>query len=122
MGAPVLAKDDQGAVALPIKVRDQVIGVIDARKPERGDWTKEQIALLETLTEQLGVALESARLYQDTRRRAAQERLIGEVTARMRESLDIDQVLQTAAHQVGQALGAHEVNIRLTIAEKEEQL
>jgi GAF domain-containing protein len=43
---------------------------------------------------QLGLALESARLYQDTQRRAAQEQLVGEVTSRMRETLDVEKVLQ----------------------------
>jgi GAF domain-containing protein len=61
----------------------------------------------------LGQALESARLYQDTQRRAARERLVGEVTARMRETLDMDAVLQTAVQQMRQALGLHDVTIRL---------
>jgi GAF domain-containing protein len=101
-------------IATPIKVRGQVIGVLDAHKPDdAGAWTPEEIALLETLTDQLGIALESARLYQDAQRRAIREQMIGEVTARMRETLDVDIVLQTAVRQIGEALGLHEVTIRL---------
>jgi GAF domain-containing protein len=59
------------------------------------------------------VALESARLYQDTQRRAAQERLVGEVTAHMRETLDIDTVLQIAARELGEVFGLPEVYIYL---------
>jgi GAF domain-containing protein len=109
------------ALATPIKVRDLVIGVLDAHKSageggsggegERG-WTAEEITLLETLADQLGVALENARLYQDTQRRAVRERLTGEVTARMRETLDVDTVLQTAVREIGEALGLHDVTIR----------
>jgi len=109
-------------LATPIKVRDLVIGVLDAHKSagERGrqgagerGWTAEEITLLETLADQLGVALENARLYQDTQRRAVRERLTGEVTARMRETLDVDTVLQTAVREIGEALGLHDVTIRL---------
>lgn len=107
----------QAALAAPIKVRDQVIGALDARKLHgAGDWTDQEAALLQTLADQLGLALESARLYQDTQRRAAQEQLIGEVTARMRESLDVDAVLQTAAREFGQVLGLPEVYIHLAEA------
>jgi GAF domain-containing protein len=103
-----------GAVAIPLKVRGQVIGVLDAHKPaEARGWTEEETTLLEMLTEQLGVALDSARLYQDTERRAAQERLVGDVTARMRQTLDVDAVLRTAAQEMRQALGLSTIAIRL---------
>jgi len=49
---------------------------------------------METLADQLSTALDSARLYQDTQRRAVQEQLVGEITTRMRESLDMETVLK----------------------------
>jgi GAF domain-containing protein/HAMP domain-containing protein len=109
------AIQDQGvSVAVPIKVRDQVLGAIRLRKPEgAAEWTPEETALLETLTEQLGVALESARLYQDTQRRATHEKLVGEITSRMREALDEDTVLQTALREIGDALNIPQVEVRM---------
>jgi GAF domain-containing protein len=105
---------DRPTLAIPLKVRDQVVGALSFRKDDRGEtWTDEEVALLAMLTEQLGLALESARLYQDTQRRAAHERLTGEVTARLRESLDVETVLKTAAQEVRQALGLPEVVVRL---------
>jgi len=101
-------------LATPIKVRDQVIGILDAHKPAgAGAWTAEEITLLETLADQLGIALESARLYRDAQRRAARERLIGEVTDRVRETLDIETMLKTGVQEVHQALGLPEVTVRL---------
>jgi GAF domain-containing protein len=89
-------------LAVPVQVRGTVIGVIDTFKPAGNQWTPEEIALAETLAEQLGIALESARLYQDTQRRAAREQLIGEVTGRIREPLDLHTVLQTAVREMGE--------------------
>jgi len=112
-----IAQGENGGrtLAVPIKVRGQVIGVLDASKSASSEaWSEEEIALLRTLTEQLGTALEGARLYQDTQRRATRERLIGEVTSRMRESLDVERVLQAAVREFGKTLGADEVKIRLT--------
>jgi DNA-binding LacI/PurR family transcriptional regulator/GAF domain-containing protein len=121
-GAAAVATDDERAVALPIKVREQVIGVINVHKPEEGAWTNEQIALLETLTEQLGVALDSARLYQDTQRRAAREQMLAQVTARMRESLDMETVLRTAVAEMRQALELEGVVVQLARPEVESEV
>jgi len=113
-GAVVSTENPSAALAIPIKVRGQVIGVLNAHKPAgAGEWTAEETSLLETLTDQLSVALESARLHQDTQRRAARERLIGEVTARVRETLDINTILKTGVQEVRQALGLPEVVVRL---------
>jgi GAF domain-containing protein len=109
-------KDERQAVglAVPIRVRGQVIGAIDAHKPaEGGQWTREQIALLATLSEQVGDALEDARLYQEAQRRAAHEQLTGEVAARIRATLDVDTVLQTAVREMREALDFAEVEVRL---------
>jgi GAF domain-containing protein/HAMP domain-containing protein len=111
--------DGQPGLALPIKVRGRVIATIKAHKPDgAGDWAAEEAALLETLANQVGVALEGARLYQDTQLRAARERLTSEITARMRETLDVETILQTAVREMRQALGLHDVTIQLEGADE----
>ncbi len=113
------ADERPDTVAVPIKVRNQVIGVLDAHKPKDGaPWTTDEIGLLETLTEQLGVALESARLHEDTQRRAARERLTSHITARMRETLDLETVVQTALREMGENLGIAEIKLRMVDREE----
>jgi GAF domain-containing protein len=115
-----LDDEDGTRLAIPIRVGDQVIGVVDGRKPEgSGQWTEEEVELLEAMAAQLNVALEGARLYRDTQRRAAQERLVGQVTARMRETLDVDTVLRTAAQEIRQAMGLSTMTIQLAPARAE---
>ncbi len=100
---------------IPVTVHGgHVIGTISARKPgDAGEWTAEETSLLETLTDQLNVALESARLYQNTQRRAVREQLIGDIVTHVRETLDMETMLKTAAQEVRQALNLPEVTIRL---------
>jgi GAF domain-containing protein/HAMP domain-containing protein len=101
-------------LTLPIRIRENVVGKINAHKPnESGGWTQEEISLLETLVEQLSQALEGAQLYQDTQDRATRERLVSEITSKMRESLDVDTVLQTAVREMRQALSIDQVEIRM---------
>jgi GAF domain-containing protein len=106
--------DGAAVLALPLRVRDSVVGVLSFRKAEADRaWATEEMELLETLIAQLGVALESARLYEDTQSRAARERLIGEVATRMRESLEMETLLRTAASEMRQALNLDDLVIRL---------
>jgi GAF domain-containing protein len=101
------------ALSVPIRVRGQVIGVIDGRKPDGMPWTADEIALWEAMVEQLNVALEGARLYQDTQRRAAREQLIGQVAGRIRETLDLESMLRTAAGEMRRALDLDRLVVRL---------
>lgn len=113
-GSITHAEHDKRHLAVPVKVRGEVIGVIDFSKPaDHSTWTDEEIALVESMTEQLGVALDSARLYQDTQRRAMRERVIGEVTGRIRETLDMETMLRTAAEQMRQTLDLDALVVRL---------
>jgi len=91
---------------LALKNRDIILGGIKLRKQEGdGVWSKAQIAMAETLSGQLGIALESARLFDQTQKRAARERVIGDVSSKMRETLDLESVLQTTARELRDVLG-----------------
>lgn len=106
-------------LSLPIKVRDIVIGYLDTYKPgTKGSWTPEEYDMVTTIIDQMGVALESARLYGSSQSRAERERLIGEVTSRMRESLDVDAVLRTAVQELRRTLGLAQVEVRMKHSEK----
>jgi methyl-accepting chemotaxis protein PixJ len=121
-GKTARGSDDTASLAIPIRVGGRVIGVLDARKPSGSDaWTATDVAMMEALTEQLGVALESARLYEDTRRLAVRDRLVSQVTSRMRESLDVQRVLETAADELYNAFGLDKVVIRMATDEDDAQ-
>jgi len=117
------AIESRSTLAVPVKVHGQVIAVLDTYKPgAEGEWTADELTLLEMLAEQLGLALESARLYQDTQRRATRERLAGEVTTHIRESLDLDAVLRAAAEQMRQTLDLEKVTVSLRLRGEDKAL
>jgi len=106
---------DSGKIKIPINVRGQTIGSIDILREENNEELSEDEArVLETLSEQLGVAIDSARLFQETQTRASTERIIGEVSSKIRETLDINSILKTTAIQVREMMNLPEVTIRIT--------
>jgi GAF domain-containing protein len=109
-----VSDDELPTLSLPIKIRGQFIGTLVAHKSEDDlNWTVEEKALMTTLVEQLAATLESARLYEDTQRRVAREQIVGKVAGRMRESLDMETVMQTALQEIGDALDISKIKLRM---------
>lgn len=107
-------EDQDYMLSIPIWVRNTITGYLKTRKPhEKGPWTIDEVEAVAKVVEQLSGALESARLYQSSQVNAERERMIGEITSRMRDSLDVDAVLQVAAQQIRQALDLKQVTVAL---------
>lgn len=103
----VIVGEDERTVALPISTRGQAVGAVRLRKPEGAPgWTVREMTLIQNVVEQLDIALDSARLYEDTQLSAARERIAREVTDRMRATLDWDELMRTAVQEIAQVVQA----------------
>ena len=69
--------------------------------------------MISQAADRLATAFENARLLQDSLRRADQERLVSEITAKIGNSISMRNVLQTAVEELGRAIPGSEVTIRL---------
>ena len=74
-------------LSVPIRVSDEVIGVLDAQSPELEAFSQNDILVLETLADQIAVAMDNARLHASVQTELA-ERIRAEAE---RESL-LDQI------------------------------
>ncbi len=108
----VVAPD--GILAVPVKVRDHVIGVVRLRKPQTaGEWNPDEIALVESLMEQLSAALDGARLHQDTLRRAAREQVIRQISERLQQAVDMESLLRTTTEELHKVLGTSRAYVHM---------
>jgi two-component system sensor histidine kinase/response regulator len=119
-GEEVLASPDASeasdapAVLVPIALRERVLGVLGLHlQGSDVPWTDEQMELLTAVSEQMGLMIENSRLFAEARSRAARERQVREIVARLRQSLDTEEILSTAVREMGEALGLKDVTIRL---------
>lgn len=122
-GDPVLMQPDvilketggqRSLLLVPVMLRDELIGIIGIEQEDPShSWTNEELGLVQAIANQAALTLENARLLAETEHQAANQERISLLASRVRQSLDIDNVLGTAAQEIGMLMGIPEVEIRL---------
>ncbi len=93
-------------LCVPLKVGGRVIGCINMESPHENAFGEHDERLLTTLANQAAIAIENARLFEETRRRAARQSALNEIImAAARVGTDLDAFLHTALDRILQALG-----------------
>jgi len=107
---------EQSVLAVPILLRDQVLGVLNLKYAGQ-DIPDDLAALVSNASDRLALALENARLLEQIQERADREHLVSDISAKVRAATDIDSILRTAAAELGKSLGVDEVRIQLKSAD-----
>jgi GAF domain-containing protein len=100
-------------LALPLIVGEGVLGALDVQSTKQGAFTEADVAVLQTMADQLAVAIQNARLFERTARQARRERLVVDITSKIRAAGDMDGMLRTAVEELRRALGTAHGAVRL---------
>jgi GAF domain-containing protein len=101
-------------VFVPIFSRGEVIGVASLELADRARrFSATDLQLMDQISLQISSAIDVARSFEQATLRADRERKVSEIASRIRETLDIQTILKTAALEVRQVLGVPEVTVRL---------
>jgi GAF domain-containing protein len=97
---------------LPLLAGDQLVGALDVQSATPGAFGEEEVSILAILADQLAVALQNARLYEQAARQARRERLVVDITNKIRAASDMDGMLRVAVSELRTALGARQAAVR----------
>ena len=103
---------NQAVMAVPINIRGETIGVIHVQ--DQGEdrlWSEDEITVVNSIANQVAVALENARLFENTVRRAEREKKVLQITAKIRSTNDPEEMMQIAVSELQQALNATRTQI-----------
>ena len=100
-------------IEVPITLRDQIIGQLsletdEALPLEEQNWVRD-------IATQTALAIENARLLDESQSSAIREKFVTEITNKIWSSTTIDGVLQTAVRELGQILDATEATIEINV-------
>ncbi|MCS6812747.1 MAG: GAF domain-containing sensor histidine kinase [Cyanobacteria bacterium] len=76
-------------------------------------WTVADIEFMQSVAQQLEIALHQARLYEQTQRQAQREHLVNQITTQTRQSFDLEIILTEAISQLLEALQADRCLVHL---------
>ncbi len=105
-----------GALAnLLVPVKNQVgwTGFIACLCDRPRQWTAGEIEFLQSIAQQLEIAIRQAQLYEQTEKQAQRERLINQITTQTRQSLNLETILNSAIAQLVEALKAERCLVHL---------
>ncbi len=113
-GEVVEAEGEIPTLAIPVKLRNETIGVLNIRasNAERR-WSDNELALVQAAAERVALALENARLLDAASRRAEQERTISDITSKIGSSSQLDIILRTAVEELSQIYDDSEIVLQI---------
>jgi GAF domain-containing protein len=107
-------RDEKSAqLAIPVKLRGEVIGILHISTPKKPRWADDDIDIAEAVAERLALSMENARLFQSSANRAARERIVSDISSKISGNIRMENILQTTAKELSQALGGSDVLIQL---------
>jgi GAF domain-containing protein len=98
-------------VVVPIELRGETIGSLVVQSPSKGDLNQDQLDLIKAVAERVAISAENARLFDETTRRAERERMVSDITSKIRSANDPQTMIQTAIEELRTALGASRVEV-----------
>ena len=103
-------------LALPITVKEEVIGVLDVQSNRVNAFDESDMVVLQSLADQAAIAIDNARLFEAEQRRAEQFRVISEVGSHVASILTVGGLLDRVAELIQEAFDYYIVEIGLVEA------
>lgn len=114
-GAPYSRVDNDGSqiLTIPIKLRDQIVGVLNVRSAEAHAWSEDEMDIVSAIIERAALSIENARLLEESRLIAEREHVIGEISNKLGASTAIEDILRTAVRELGTQISGTQVTVEI---------
>lgn len=100
-------------LAVPLIYRNEMLGVLNVESEQLDAYTENDEEMLGTLGGSLAAVIANARLFEQIREQAERERLVYDVTSKIRKSTDIQAILMTTASEITKITGSHFTKIQV---------
>lgn len=108
-----LLPETRSELALPLQVRSRIIGALTVQSIEPSRFAPEMISILQTLADQLAVAIDNAQLLARAEARARREQRLNVISAQMHRTVDVDEIIKTGLQALSEQLQGAPVGLRL---------
>ena len=109
----VIENGKRATLAVPIRLHNEVIGIVDIQTPVEHEWEEDEVDIAEAVAERLSLAIETSLLLRSTQRRAEFERITAEISGKLGATTQFDAILRTAAEELSRVLGGSDVLVQV---------
>ncbi|HEX6268638.1 MAG TPA: GAF domain-containing protein [Anaerolineales bacterium] len=113
-----LTPQTRAEAAIPLKVGDRIVGVLDVQSTHAYAFSEDNRRILQILADQLAIAVVNTELFAETQEHLAQHRLLHHITTTAASGTTLDEALQSAVDGLQVTLGGDRVSILLVGREK----
>ena len=107
-------QDNDEGLRIPLLLYGQSIGTIKLkRKGYATKWSERERTLVEKIADQVALALENSRLVDEAQKSALRDQMIANISTRVRETLDVESVIRTAATELRRVFDLKEAEISI---------
>jgi PAS domain S-box-containing protein len=101
----------EAVAGFPLKRADKMLGVFNVAFLELHSFDQDELRVLTLLADQAAIAVENARLYEETERRLKESQTLQDISQLVNSSLEPVQILQTVVERLASAFGYQWVSI-----------
>ena len=105
--------DGTTVLTLPIKLREQTVGVVNIKGMTDRAWTDDELDIVQAIMERAALSIENARLLDESMVTADRERVIGEISAKISSGTQVEEILKTAVRELGTRIPGTQVTIEV---------
>jgi len=110
----VILPDTKSEIAVPIQLGGRVLGVLDVQHSVKNGLTQADADLLQSIANQVAVALQNAGSFERARQQAERAALINTIGQKIQRANSVENVLQIAVGELGQALRVRRASVELS--------
>ena len=113
LGAIWVGERMESYLGVPVLAGDRVLGLVALSTPEADAYTEADERLLSTVASSVGVALENARLFNETSQRNAELAIVNEIGEALAAQLDFDAIIELVSARLAPMFGSTDMYIGL---------
>jgi GAF domain-containing protein len=106
-------RDGSSLLTIPIKLREQTVGILNVKSEGSRSWSDDEVDIMSAIVERAALAIENARLLEESRLTAEREHVIGEISTKIGAGTQIEDILRTAVRELGTHIGGAQVTVEI---------
>ena len=105
--------DKSTQMTIPMKLRGEIVGMLNIKTDNDRTWSTDEMDIITAIVERAALSIESARLLNESQKRAIREQTISQISARIGAGTEIETILKTAVKELGSQISGAQITVEI---------